>query len=99
MLARVLITPVASLDLVEFGLYIAEDSPTDSERFLAKLEDAMGRLAEFPGMGQMRSELSPDLRSFPLGNYLIFYLRLNDGITVIRVLHGAGDIRRLFRRS
>ena len=39
------------------------------------------------------------LRSFPVGNYLVFYRPLaeGDGIAVIRVLHGARDLRHHFR--
>ena len=31
-------------------------------------------------------------RSFPLGNHLIFYRPIDDGIELVRVLHGARDI-------
>lgn len=34
----------------------------------------------------------PALRSSPVGNYLIFYRPLPDGIEILRVLHGARDI-------
>lgn len=45
-----------------------------------------------PGLGRQESKLAPNLRSFPLGNYLIFYRPIEDGIAVVRVLHGARDI-------
>ena len=32
------------------------------------------------------------IESFPVGNYIIFYLPLSDGIEVVRVLHGRQDI-------
>ena len=96
---RLLITPEAELDLIEIGLYISVDSPTNAERFLDKLHTTMQRLSEFPGIGQRREELANSVRSFPEGNYLIFYTSVDDGIDVIRVLHGARDLRRLFRRS
>jgi toxin ParE1/3/4 len=57
-------------------------------------------LAEFPGLGRQRDELGPAVRSFPVGNCIIFYLPLADGVEVIRVLHGARDIRKfMFRRG
>jgi toxin ParE1/3/4 len=56
-------------------------------------------LSEFPGLGRPRDELAESLRSFPVGNYVIFYLPLGDGINVIRVLHGARDIRRRMFRN
>jgi len=38
------------------------------------------------------SQLLPNLRCLPVGNYLIFYLPLPDGIEVVRVLPGMRDI-------
>jgi len=32
----------------------------------------------------------------PVGNYVIFYRPIEDGIVVIRVLHGARDLPELF---
>lgn len=33
--------------------------------------------------------IAPGLRYFPVGNYLILYEAMPDGITVVRVVHGA----------
>ncbi len=43
-----------------------------------------------------RAELAADLRSFPFGRYVIFYAPIEDGIDVVRVLHGARDIDAVF---
>ncbi|WP_008538835.1 type II toxin-antitoxin system RelE/ParE family toxin [Bradyrhizobium sp. CCGE-LA001] len=32
------------------------------------------------------------LRSFPVGNYVIFYIPLPDGVEIVRVMHGRLDI-------
>jgi toxin ParE1/3/4 len=40
-------------------------------------------------MGKSREELTENLRSFPFGEYLIFYFPRKDGVDVARVLHGA----------
>ena len=47
-------------------------------------------------MGRARDELAPDVRSFPFGRYVIFYMPLDDGIDVVRVLHGARDVDAVF---
>jgi len=47
-------------------------------------------------MGKNRDELHPGLQSFPVSKYLIFYMPINDGIEIIRVLHGMMDIDALF---
>jgi toxin ParE1/3/4 len=42
--------------------------------------------------GRERSELRSDLRSFPVGNYIVFYRALPDGVEVVRVMSGRQDI-------
>jgi toxin ParE1/3/4 len=37
-----------------------------------------------------------NLRSFPVGSYVIFYRPIEEGIEVIRVLHSARDIEDIF---
>ncbi len=47
-------------------------------------------------MGRSRAELAPDLRSFPVGNYMIFYHTLVDGIEIVRIISAARDVDALF---
>lgn len=96
---RVLKTPEAELDLIEIAAYIEADNPAAAERLLDKFAEKFRLLSDFPGLGRTREELAESLRSFPVGNYIIFYLPLVDGIEVIRVLHGARNIRRLMFRG
>ncbi len=53
-------------------------------------------LARHPLIGRARPELLTDLRSLPFGRYVIFYLPRKRGIEVVRVLHGARDLKPLF---
>ena len=50
-------------------------------------------------MGRSRSELAPDLRSFPFEAYVIFYRPLDNGVEIVRVIHGSRNIESLFRES
>jgi toxin ParE1/3/4 len=50
-------------------------------------------------MGRSRLELAPDLRSFPVGQYVIFYLPLPKGVEIVRVLHGARDIESILQEE
>jgi toxin ParE1/3/4 len=50
------------------------------------------KLADFPRSGRQRLELRPSLRSVPVGDYLILYYPLKDGVQVERVLHGSRDL-------
>jgi len=49
-------------------------------------------LMENPLAGRERRELRTGLRSFAVGNYVIFYIPLPDGIEIIRVMHGRQDL-------
>jgi toxin ParE1/3/4 len=93
---QVLRTPQAEQDLLEVWDYIAADNPVAADRLLDRIGHLCDRLAEFPEMGRERSELAPALRSFPVGNYVLFYRPADDGIQLIRVLHGARDVDRVF---
>jgi len=68
----------------------------NADRFIDKIEERCQALAQFPHMGVSREELGHDLRSLAVGNYLIFYLPIDDGIEVVRVLSGMRDIDTIF---
>jgi toxin ParE1/3/4 len=89
---RVLKRPLAYSDLAEIWSFIADDSADAADHFLAVLEQKFRLLATQPQMGRSRPELMPELRSFPVGRYVAFYLAMADGIDLLRVLHGARDI-------
>ena len=48
-------------------------------------------------MGRLRNEVAPFLRSFPVKNYLIFYRPIDEGIEIVRILHGSQDIETIFQ--
>lgn len=93
---RLLKRPEAKNDLEEIWWFIAQDSPDNADKFLDRIQDSCLALADFPNMGVSREELKTALRSQPVGNYLIFYFPLEDGVDIIRVLHGSRDMARLF---
>jgi toxin ParE1/3/4 len=47
-------------------------------------------------MGRERIDIAPLVRSFPVNNYLIFYRLIEEGIEIVRVIHGARNIPNLF---
>ena len=100
-MAQVLKTPRAEIDLIDLWLYISEDNARAADEVWSKLERTFRLLAESPRIGPERPELAAGLRSYPVGNYLVFYRPLEDasGIALIRVVHGARDLRRLFSRD
>jgi toxin ParE1/3/4 len=93
---RIVRRPEAARDLDEIWWHIAQDSPDNADRFLDRIQERRAALADFPQIGTSRDELKKGLRSQPVGKYLIFYFPLEDGIDIVRVLHGSRDIDSLF---
>ena len=90
-MSRYRIAAAAQCDLEEIWLFIAKDNPRAADEWLAEVENRFRLLAGTPLVGQERNDLALALRFLPVGNYLIFYLPLTDGIEVLRVIHGARD--------
>jgi len=91
---RILKRPEAENDLDEIWLYIAQDNPQSADRFLDHINEKIEQLAVFPKMGASRDDIKEGLRVFPVGNYLIFYFPLTDGVDIVRVLHGSMEAER-----
>ncbi len=98
-MAKIVKRPRAELDLLDIWGYIADDSLDRADDFLDRLEGKLQALARNPGLGRRRDELLPGLQSFPLGNYVVFYQVIENGIDVIRILHGARDVEDVFRQE
>lgn len=89
----------AKLDLINYAVYlVTESSPETADRFVDAAEAAFTQLAGQPQMGWRRTfrhhRLS-DIRVWQVkgfADYLIFYLPLDDGVDIVRVLHGRRDL-------
>lgn len=87
-------TPLARVDLLECWFYIAtENSPAVADKVLLKIENTLNMLARNPDSGKSRPELGENLQSFPVTGYTIFYTYNNKQLDLIRVLHGAMDVK------
>jgi toxin ParE1/3/4 len=95
-MAIVVKRPIAELDLLDIWDYIADDSLDRADEFLDYIDGKLQTLARNPGLGRKRDELLSGLQSFPIGNYVVFYREIKDGIDVIRVLRGSRDIEAIF---
>lgn len=92
------VSPEAMKDLQEIGEYIAQDNFDTAINFLKQLENRCQDTATNPGAGRRRDEITPGLRSVTHGSYVIFYrvAPSKAGVEIVRVLHGARDLKRLF---
>jgi len=88
--------PQAEADLDDIWWYIAEDSPKNADKFLDLIQKKCELIADFPSLGESCDELIDGLLSFPAGNYIIFYFPLEDGVDIVRVIHGSRDTSALF---
>ena len=95
-MSRVTRRPLAETDILEIWDYIGADSFAAADRWVDRLDEQFRVLATQQMMGRVRDELAPGVRSFPFGRYVVFYVPLDDGIDVVRVLHGARDINAVF---
>ncbi|AFZ60535.1 type II toxin-antitoxin system RelE/ParE family toxin [Anabaena cylindrica FACHB-243] len=77
-------------------VYLAHNNQIAADKEIAKILNSLPMLAQFPGMGRSRDDLLPELRSFPIKPYIIFYTPIDDGIEIIRVLHQSRDVNSLF---
>lgn len=90
-MARVTRRPLAVADILEIWNYIADDSLSEADRWVDRLDEKLTLWATQPLMGRGRDELLPGIRSFGFGRYVVFFEPLPDGIDIIRVLHGSRD--------
>jgi toxin ParE1/3/4 len=95
-MARPYLTDQAERDLQQIWDIVAERSLLYADRLIAQFASKAQMLADMPGIGRRREDLLPFLRSYPHGRYVIFYRLVDDGIEIIRVLHGARNIDRFF---
>lgn len=90
---KFVLSPAATADVERIESFLDQHAPHASEKVLDVLRDAMRRIAATPGIGPLRKDLADEpLRFHPVWSYLVIY-RLTDPVEVVRVLHGARDVR------
>ncbi len=93
--------PQADSDLDSIWYYVASRSGSIAiaDRLIDSLTDRFFLLANHPNLGRMRDEdLSSGVRSFPVGQYVIFYRIEADDVLILRVLRGSRNIEMMFDR-
>jgi toxin ParE1/3/4 len=88
----------ANANIENIILYLFDLNPVAAHHFLDRLEAACKMLAGQPLIGKQRHDLAENLRSFAVGNYLIFYIQAPHGIDIARVIYGGRDLPAIFRR-
>lgn len=97
-MSRYLLAPQARRDLYGILDYIAEVNPRAAERVRVAITQAMGRLAERPGLGHSREDLtSRPLRFWSVVGRYTIVCRDDRPIEVIRIFGPGRDIASLLR--
>jgi plasmid stabilization system protein ParE len=92
---RFKLSPEAAQDVQEIWAYTATDSIKAARRLRLQILDACQKIAENPGIGHSRVDLTDKPVLFwPAGSYLIIYTTRKP-VEIVRVLHGARDIPNL----
>ncbi len=96
---KLFIQPQARLDLLEIWLYIAQDSLDAANRVGEALDLAINALLPMPAKGHRRSDVKDSRYLFwTVYSYVIAYRYDEDTLTIVRVVHGARNFRKLFRK-
>jgi toxin ParE1/3/4 len=88
----------AKRDLREIVRYIGIDQmrPHTARKVALEIYQECQRYARDPLIGERRDDIIPDVRTFTVRPYVVFYFPFDDGIRVLRVIHGARDYPALF---
>ncbi|MBW4487019.1 MAG: type II toxin-antitoxin system RelE/ParE family toxin [Trichocoleus desertorum ATA4-8-CV12] len=86
----------AEQDLEDIWIYLAQQDEILADQQVAQILNRFPMLAQFPDMGRQRDNLLPNLKSFPLKSYIIFYTKILDGVEIMRILHQSRDIENQF---
>jgi toxin ParE1/3/4 len=98
-MARVIRSEQAQQDLEGILDYLDSQSTQVTDRFAVKFEQACNLHATHPHIGAGSEEYAPNLRHFTVWNYAVFYRPVEGGIELIRIIHGARDIPKLFEEG
>jgi toxin ParE1/3/4 len=97
MRARYILAPTAARDLVAIWKYIKRESSQEiADRVESVILDRLALLADTPGAGHRRDDLtSADVRFFAVYSYLIVYRAHTLPLQVASILHGSRDVERI----
>jgi toxin ParE1/3/4 len=86
-------------DLNDIFDYIAVHNVHAAEKQIREIYKKFALICEQPEIGRTRNELLPELRSFNVDNYLVFYRERGETVEIARVLHGSRDFTAIFEPS
>jgi len=82
----------AEADLLAIIEYIAERNPAAAASLLHAFRRRWDLLTDQPFSGKSRDDLRPGARCVIVGQYLSLYRVTDQGVEIVRILHGARDL-------
>jgi len=82
----------ARQDLIDVWRYVARNNPAAADVLVDRSDEKCALVARKPRLGPERSDIRPGLRYFIVKEYLILYRIIDDGIEIVRVVHGRRDL-------
>lgn len=80
-------------DLNSIWDYIAQDNIDAADRWISKPFDSFQAIADNPGIGHTRKDLTNlPIKFWPIGAYVILYRTKNKRVEIVAVTQGARDI-------
>ncbi|HEY7032074.1 MAG TPA: type II toxin-antitoxin system RelE/ParE family toxin [Thermomicrobiales bacterium] len=90
---RLVLAPDARRDLSEILVYTEQQWGKQQRiKCQAMIDQALRHLAMYPNLGRGRDEISPGLRSYPVGSHVVYYRVSEHELIVNRIVHGRRDI-------
>lgn len=94
------LTPAALEDLRSIAAYLEEEAGERiATRIIQEVLLSFDQLADYPGLGHRRSDLTRrPIHFFTHKPYLIAYRCESTPLIILSVLHGARDVKRILRK-
>lgn len=95
---RYILTDQATLDLEQIWEHIADDNIDAADKVRNEIRDALDLLARVPGLGHPRQDVrNPRYRFWVVYSYVIAYFPDTKPLEVVRIVHGARNLKRMFK--
>ena len=93
---KTIFTREARIDIIEVFEYLLELNPQAASKTYDEINEFCFQiLSANPYLGHTRQDLPQKYRSFTIRNYVIIYEVIPEAISIIRIVHGAKDMRAL----
>jgi toxin ParE1/3/4 len=99
-MSRFRVSSLAQSDLDRAWLHVAKEASVETvDHLIDEIVRRVMLLSKQPEAGRLREDIAPLIRSFVVGNYIIYYRPNTPAVVIARVLHGSRDQRSAFEEQ